>query len=652
MADAGFQQLRLPKLARVAFSDMTLYRRQRDATVDVDRPVFCLIGANGLGKSTFLTSVVYAMTGAVPDMQRAFQSAGEYLAETSRPDRVRDYFGGRLSEADRPLASITVTLDWGDGVELDVTRRLADGNAAVHVVDRSGLQENSVRSFEAEALYRERVTALVGIGDFAQFAFLVHFLMTFDEARHLLMWNDRVLTNALYLAFGMGTDTVALASDKQREIEREGSLSRNVRYAAKVVMDQKGRLADLLGDGAAVSTNELELKVTFDRLVEDVQRSEHTLGTRDTELRAAEVELADLASRVADLQIAYRQVFSNRLAASGTARFHPIVEETLRSDGCAVCGQTGARARVQDKLDRGDCPLCAADLAPEATDDAALSELRALDQRLTAERQRVEETGARRERLKRERAAAEDALAQTRSALAAFEEQHAAVAFAQPRDAAVVRQEMDRLDAEYAGLLRRSEEHRRQRDRVREDLREIEESLNARYQRASTAFVPRFRELAEAFIGLPIDIELDQRRGVEIAGFGLQMKMDDKLRLGPDRLSESQRFFIDIALRMALSEFMSPIGSMMLIDTPEGSLDIAYEARAGNMFDTYARAGNSIVMTANLRSSKLIERLAERSGESGMQVVRMTDWTDLTDVQLAEEGLFKKAYEDIEKALA
>lgn len=57
-------------------------------------------------------------------------------------------------------------------------------------------------------------------------------------------------------------------------------------------------------------------------------------------------------------------------------------------------------------------------------------------------------------------------------------------------------------------------------------------------------------------------------------------------------------------------------------------------------------------MTANLRSSKLIERLAERSGEAGMQMVRMTDWTDLTDVQLAEEALFEKAYEDIEKALA
>ena len=127
--------------------------------------------------------------------------------------------------------------------------------------------------------------------------------------------------------------------------------------------------------------------------------------------------------------------------------------------------------------------------------------------------------------------------------------------------------------------------------------------------------------------------------------------MDDKLRLSADRLSESQRFFLDIALRMALSEFMSPAGSTMLIDTPEGSLDIAYEARAGNMFDSYSRAGNDIMMTANLRSSKLIERLAQTAKRERMQVVKMTEWADLSAVQLAEESLFDEEYQAIEKAL-
>ena len=659
MADEGFNQLRLPKLAGVAFSDMTLYRRKRNAAVVIQKPVFCLIGANGLGKSTFLNAVVYAITGAIPDPERAFQSAREYFAEASKPEKVREYFGGRLSEADRPLASIKIKLIWPaagpdtHGTELEVIRPLADGTAVLQLTERRGKSENVLSGPEADARYRELIIGLTGIGDFAQFAFLMHFVLMFDEARHLLMWDDRVLTNALYLAFGVGADAVEQASAKTRAMEREASLSRNVRYAAKVVSDRKAQLADLLSDNASTTTTDhIELKATFDRLVAAVDGAAKFVADKDRELRAAEVELADAASRVTDLQIAYRQVFSERLAGRADTRFHPAVEETLRTDSCTVCGAAEARARVQAKLDGSQCPLCDAAVVPYDGADGLLTELRRIDERLTGERGKVEDIGTRRERLKRERANAEASEGQARDALAAFEADNENVSnLADPRDATMVKEEMDRLDTEYDALVRRSEDHRRARDRIRDELRDIETGLQDRYERASTRFVPRFRALAEEFIGLPIDIELEQRRGVEIAGFGLRMKMDDKLRLSSDRLSESQRFFLDIALRMALSEFMSPAGSTMLIDTPEGSLDIAYEARAGNMFDSYSRAGNDIMMTANLRSSKLIERLAQTAKRERMQVVKMTEWADLSAVQLAEETLFDDEYKAIEKAL-
>ena len=34
-----------------------------------------------------------------------------------------------------------------------------------------------------------------------------------------------------------------------------------------------------------------------------------------------------------------------------------------------------------------------------------------------------------------------------------------------------------------------------------------------------------------------------------------------------------------------------------------------------------------------------------------MQIERMTDWTDLSEVQRAEEGLFAQAFEEIDRAL-
>ena len=102
---------------------------------------------------------------------------------------------------------------------------------------------------------------------------------------------------------------------------------------------------------------------------------------------------------------------------------------------------------------------------------------------------------------------------------------------------------------------------------------------------------------------------------------------------------------------MALAEFMSAPTATLLIDTPEGSLDITYEARAGDMFSNFAREGNAILMTANLRSSALLRRLADRQERQGMAIERMTDWTDLSEVQRQEEALFVEAYREIERAL-
>lgn len=81
-------------------------------------------------------------------------------------------------------------------------------------------------------------------------------------------------------------------------------------------------------------------------------------------------------------------------------------------------------------------------------------------------------------------------------------------------------------------------------------------------------------------------------------------------------LSESQRFFIDIALRMAIVTFVcskTTASTSMLIDTPEGSLDIAYETNAGSMFYEYIAANQKMIITANLNSSGLIQTLAGKT---------------------------------------
>jgi len=55
--------VRLPILQQVEFRAFSLYSNHPTQTVPVHEGVFCLAGANGLGKSTFLNAVGFGLTG-------------------------------------------------------------------------------------------------------------------------------------------------------------------------------------------------------------------------------------------------------------------------------------------------------------------------------------------------------------------------------------------------------------------------------------------------------------------------------------------------------------------------------------------------------------------------------------------------------------
>src|ERR1700722_16109740 len=120
---ASPKQISFPRVTRIALEHFDLYSNEPNLDVSVERKVFCLIGANGLGKSTFLNTINFVITGAIPDPDRKFQSAQDYYRNASRQDRAEDYFSGRITETSRPLACATVDLTWPSAL-VSVTRDL------------------------------------------------------------------------------------------------------------------------------------------------------------------------------------------------------------------------------------------------------------------------------------------------------------------------------------------------------------------------------------------------------------------------------------------------------------------------------------------------------------------------------------------------
>ncbi len=654
-------RIALPSITQVCLENFDLYSHNPNTNVRIERNVFCLMGANGLGKSTFLNAVNFALTGAIPDPLRKFVSAQEYFKEASRIDRTQDYFTGRISENSRDIASITIELRWPNAT-ITVQRMFFEGRSVCKFTITDPVTgQHQVRSIddgedssELCDAYEAQVLHLSGLDDFAQFVFIMHFISTFDEGRHLLMWDDQALTNALYLAFGTDPSEAKAADKLKHEMERESSRGRNVRFSAKHVSDRIKQLTDALtanDEEDFVSTEELTAR--HNALLERHKQTEQIIQTKKSELRDVDLSWADLSSTLTELQVEYRSIFSSRLQNTSSVDQHPAIRSSILENQCTICGAPDIAEKLKLKVEKHECPLCESPIENSFTDNEAIPQLREIDNEIIRVREELGTTLRSRKRLADELNLAIENEVEAHEALQEFENQESSKlnAIEATSSLPLLKQKIEALERERADFLAQSQTHYKKRDAYRNELRKYEKKLKSQYEEGSQKFIPRLRELAEEFIGLPVDVELQHRQGANVSGFGLRLRMNDKLRLTADKLSESQRFFIDIALRMALTEFMSSTPATLLIDTPEGSLDIAYEARAGAMLSKFVKSGNFILMTANLRSSQLVIRLASLQHLAGMQVIRMTDWTELSEVQQSEEKLFLDAYREIDSAL-
>ena len=103
-----------PKIRRVAIRNLSVYTQRPTISLDISSGVFCLAGANGLGKSTFIAAVNFGLTGRVPDPARTFLSVDEYYKDTETFSR--NYFTGRVTEIERESAEIELEFAIGEYV--------------------------------------------------------------------------------------------------------------------------------------------------------------------------------------------------------------------------------------------------------------------------------------------------------------------------------------------------------------------------------------------------------------------------------------------------------------------------------------------------------------------------------------------------------
>ncbi len=586
-----------------------------------------------------------------PKPDREFTSVDEFNRFNQNFAEI--YFTGRIAEKDHDLAEITIEFEL-NGKKYSVTRGLFEVNRlrSLSIIPSHNQIAETYEYMSPQELNNEYINKMVrdiGVESFDQFVFLQLFVFTFDERRELIFWNNKVLEQALYLAFGINYAEAKKADTLRRESERADSLARNFNWQANEVRKQINNLKN-----ETVTIPE-EIPIEFEELKKLQSEQQEKVVFLQNSLENYNTQLLRASSQFALLRNQYEQAFQSHLYMTQAPLHHPLLVQTIQSGICGICGteNVSATAIIRNKVDHRECPLCGTHFN-NVVQPPNIDQLRDLDTNIEKTRVETEEYTNAINRMSAELKDARARMDEINDKVNEFEfaNQSILVKLQNKRtleDGVAVIQASYKQQMEE--LLRKKEEAYKRRDRNRTELAKLQKDLEGSYTEAEIHFVPLFKELAFKFLGIDLDITI--RTTYPNPNVTLVLEVEGSERRQQFQLSESQKFFVDIALRMALASYMSTEASKatLYIDTPEGSLDIAYESRAGEMFAIFIKNDHDIIMTANINSSRLVRQLAARCGVQKMQIVRMTQWTVLSEVQIQEEKLFEAAYQEIEASL-
>jgi hypothetical protein len=213
--------------------------------------------------------------------------------------------------------------------------------------------------------------------------FLQHFVLTFDESRHLLFWDPRALEQALYLAFGADSEIAASAERLRREMEKAESRGRNIQFHATGVFNRIQTLEEALGTSSVSETEgEEELRERYDGLLKDRDRLEQEVDKIEAKAADAEIALADTSAALVSLRKDYDIAFARLTGRRSIVDSHPLIRSTLEDERCVLCGARGptVSTALKTALKRHECPLCESKLQSTGPgQDELLSNLKKID---------------------------------------------------------------------------------------------------------------------------------------------------------------------------------------------------------------------------------------------------------------------------------
>jgi hypothetical protein len=613
--------INLPIFSRLDVTSYGLFPGQKDEPglhISFLPGLTFVLGANGLGKTTFVTILYRMLTGPydISALAGGITSlGGASLKATQIISGQKAAFSQRVVDGAR-TASASLIFTLGDH-SITISRKLNN----LQMID---FQIDGIEQTLDEKGFQEKISEIVGVWSFGDWILLLRHIVFYFEDRRALVWDPTAQSQLLRILF-LRIDLARRWAEEERDILELDSRVRNLN-AALFKEAQAVGIAESKVKSAKEVRDEIK-SLDEHQQIDTTRRDELYQGIADLESRRQNARLRLLKAEQ-EREARYRELERAKLMAiearfpdrSESARY--ILAQLMTSSECLFCGNKvpAIATQLELRISAHQCIVCGSNLAKVLDMDYASIADSRVSEYVTALRDIEPE-------LTESKLAFQEAEVEYNAFIREGTELDAAIAAHSARLEELTR----RLPPEEAELLKQRDELATLRGRVeiskadlsakrstfKEFIQGENRSLVAKAQEIQTCF----HDYAKGFLFDDCELTWSPHRarlgqGGEVMDFpAFEVDLSGTnfpspvRRSGPEHVSESQREFIDLAFRMALMEIASNGGvGSLVIDAPESSLDAVFSKRAAEVLAHFAepKKRNRLIITSNLIEGSLI----------------------------------------------
>ena len=625
--------IQLPVLDRLQVSDYPLYpgSAKQGLNLVFDAGVTVIAGVNGIGKTTLLNLILRMILGPSNPSKAATKDIGKASRRGLVNSSKFKFFSDRVA-AMPTGASATLTFNVG-GQKVVIKRSLIDLSILKLTIGKESVKDT------ANAKFLDRMARLAGLSSAYDFHIVVRYVQFFTEERLPLLWSPSAQVELFKILFAESTNMTSL-NELYTKLQKVDSDYRNRVYQ----LNERKKTQKLIAEVSGLDTLGVEnVRKLIDETDAEIKALDKVIRSINVDVAAARDsqqkglrELEDLENQLDLEEHAFHQLDAQYIAhlIPGQHDKLELLTQGLGSNlGCFMCGRTGTKemTALKKRVRDHKCIVCNSNVPKVSQMEPApsLEDITAIESRIEEIRREI---AVRKSVQNTDDARYQQAVAALRPVSLKRNElanKYEEIVQKWPKEVIELRRpDLTGLATEQAALDLLEEERTNLSQQYKDQIAELSTKM-AGYEKD---LAQRLTKYAEEFLLERVAVEFSRSAqvkvvtgvsGVRVPTFKVLMTSSTHAaaheRANAASVSESQKEFLDLAFRMTLLDMIAhDKATMLVMETPEASLDSWFMDRAALMIRRFAQAGRGtrLIATSNVNGTTMIpDLLGLQSGE-------------------------------------